>query len=105
MVKLTRNDFLREFETLLDDGATEGGHDSVRITMKRVVPKKNPSGHHCLVRATLGDRKLSCEVDQTSAASFHDAFQVLQRSKTNGQKKRDRKKKKKKQAKPIGSPP
>ncbi|XP_005099827.1 signal recognition particle 14 kDa protein [Aplysia californica] len=96
---LLENDaFLTELTKLFTKGKTSG---SVTMTMKRydgrTKPKPQggllpePSEYKCLVRATLGNRKISTVVNHKDVTKFQMAYGNLLKGSMDGLKKKDKK--------------
>ncbi|XP_067681700.1 signal recognition particle 14 kDa protein-like isoform X1 [Haliotis asinina] len=100
---LLENDFfLTELTRLFQKGKTSG---SINLTMKRYDGRTKPlprTGHvpdpteyKCLIRATLGSKKISTVVHQKDVNKFQLAYANLLKGNLDGMKKKDKSKKKK----------
>ncbi|KAK3600914.1 hypothetical protein CHS0354_013294 [Potamilus streckersoni] len=106
MVLLENDSFLTELTKLFQKGKASG---SVQITMKRYdgrtkpKPRKGnvaePSEYKCLIRATLGNKKISTVVSQKDVNRFQMAYANLLKGNMDGLKKKDKKTAKKTKSK------
>jgi len=95
---LENDSFLTELTKLFTKGKTSG---SVQMTMKRydgsVKPKPRdgnvvePSEYKCLVRAALGNRKISTVINHKDVTKFQMAYGNLLKASMDGLKKKDKK--------------
>ncbi|KAL5009209.1 hypothetical protein ScPMuIL_014790 [Solemya velum] len=98
MVLLENDTFLTELTKLFQKSKTTG---SLNLTMKRYDGKTKPKSqktnqpdtneYKCLVRATLGTRKLSTVVFQKDVNKFQLAYSSLIKANMDGLKKKDKK--------------
>ncbi|XP_052769965.1 signal recognition particle 14 kDa protein-like [Mya arenaria] len=98
MVYLENDTFLTELTKMFQKSRTSG---SVTLTMKRYdgrskpKPRKGhlpePSEYKCLVRANLGNKKLSTVISQKDVNKFQMAYTNLLKGNMDGLKKRDKK--------------
>jgi signal recognition particle subunit SRP14 len=96
---LLENDaFLTELTKLFNKGKTSG---SVVMTMKRydgrIKPKPRagnvpePNEYKCLVRATLGNKKITTVINHKDVTKFQMAYGNLLKANMDGLKKKDKK--------------
>ncbi|KAL4238650.1 RNA-binding signal recognition particle subunit srp14 [Mactra antiquata] len=98
MVLLENDTFLTELTKLFQKSRNTG---TVTLTMKRydgrIKPKPRkgnqpePSEFKCLVRASLGNKKLSTVISQRDVNKFQMAYCNLLKGNMDGLKKRDKK--------------
>ncbi|XP_062616120.1 signal recognition particle 14 kDa protein-like [Saccostrea cucullata] len=98
MVLLENDTFLTELTKLFQKGRTSG---SISLTMKRYdgrtkpEPRKGslpePHEYKCLLRATLGNKKLSTVINQKDVNKFQLAYANLLKGNMDGLKKKDKK--------------
>ncbi|KAK3786275.1 hypothetical protein RRG08_002019 [Elysia crispata] len=95
---LENDAFLSELTKLFMQGKSSG---SVSMTMKRydgwTKPKPRagviaePAEYKCLVRATLGNKKISTVINHKDVTKFQMAYGNLLRANIDGLKKKDKK--------------
>lgn len=98
MVLLENDTFLTELTKLFQKARTSG---TVTLTMKRYdgrtkpQPRKGqlpePTEYSCLVRASLGNKKLSTVIHQKDVNKFQMAYTNLLKGNMDGLKKKDKK--------------
>lgn len=98
MVLLENDTFLTELTKMFQKSRNTG---TVTLTMKRydgrTKPKPRKGGHvepveyKCLVRASLGNKKLSTVVNQKDVNKFQMAYTNLLKGNMDGLKKKDKK--------------
>jgi len=98
MVLLENDTFLTELTKLFHKARLTG---TVTLTMKRYdgrnkpKPRKGtatePAEYKCLLRASLGNKKLSTVVSQKDVNKFHMAYTNLLKGNMDGLKKKDKK--------------
>ncbi|XP_046402216.1 signal recognition particle 14 kDa protein [Ischnura elegans] len=97
MVLLENEVFLSELTRMFQRSKTKG---SVTITMKRYdgrqvpLPTKVPTEYLCLMRATLGNKKISTVVHPKDVNKFQQAYCNLLKGNLDGLKKLKKSKKK-----------
>ncbi|KAK3094092.1 hypothetical protein FSP39_024062 [Pinctada imbricata] len=98
MVLLENDTFLSELTKLFQKGKSSG---SLSLTMKRYdgrtkpEPRKGslpePHEYKCLVRATLGNKKISTVINQKDVNKFQMAYANVLKGNMDGLKKKDKK--------------
>ena len=99
MVLLEPDPFLNELNKLFERNKGKG---TVFVTMKRSGLKARKgkakvaeADHRCLVRATDGDRKISCTLSAEQHSKFQASFALIMRAHMDSLKKREKVKVKK----------
>lgn len=96
---------LGDFVKCVDKARQSGSSDSVFLTLKRHLDRKDPTQKPaCLVRLKTRSKKVSSLVQKEAVADFSGRLSTVLRGELDGLKKKDKKKaRKKKNATPADS--